>query len=60
MGKALIMVAGAAGLWFMSGGVAGAEPERLARRLGARGSDQEGRRHVPHADPPAAPAPRSF
>ncbi len=31
MGKALIMVAGAAGLWFMSGGVAGAEPGVPAR-----------------------------
>jgi len=31
MGKALIMVAGAAGLWLMSGGVAGAEPGVPAR-----------------------------
>jgi len=31
MGKALIMVAGAAGLWFMNGGVAGAEPGVPAR-----------------------------
>ncbi len=31
MGKALIMVAGAAGLWFLSGGVAGAEPGVPAR-----------------------------
>jgi len=33
MGKALIMVAGAAGLWFMSGGVAGAEPGVPARAV---------------------------